>query len=503
MKRRLFLRGAGGAALVAPFLSSRHEREAKAQSVDTNPPLRSVIFFTHFGCLTNRWFPHVTDGPLTVDALVGTTLEQALSPFVEKLLVPRGLRSINGYGDGQMIDPWAQVIGAKLTCAEVENGLPLYATSHSLDQVIARQRNPNGVGPLVLSVGPTQQNNFVYSEILSYSAPLEPYLAVTDPLLVYSQLTGLFTGGALEGDFRVAQGESIIDLVSDDLESFQRLDMSKRDQQRVDAWLNLVRETELAMIPAGCSLERAASLGITESSVIEASQDPDGEPALKTAFTLGGDMMMNLMVLSMICDTNRSFVFSYPGEVTFQWDGIIVDAPHKGLAQRSGVPLSVGSCKTGVVEMLDQIDRWFAGKFGRLVGLLDGIDEGDVQLLDNTATMWLPEVSDGAATNVNNLPIVIAGSAGGYLKQGAVVNLESGNPSPGNSDQFCTADYPEFGNTSSTTGDVPINKLYVTLLNALGCTNEAGEAVTEFGQKDAYSIENGITDPGELSELKA
>ena len=56
-----------------------------------------------------------------------------------------------------------------------------------------------------------------------------------------------------------------------------------------------------------------------------------------------------------------------------------------------------------------QIDKWYAGKYARLVGLLDSISEGNGTLLDNTATMWLPELSDGAAHNLNNLPIVIAG----------------------------------------------------------------------------------------------
>ena len=34
--------------------------------------------------------------------------------------------------------------------------------------------------------------------------------------------------------------------------------------------------------------------------------------------------------------------------------------------------------------MLAQIDKWYAGKFAKLVGLLDSIPEGDGKLLDNT-----------------------------------------------------------------------------------------------------------------------
>jgi hypothetical protein len=53
MKRRIFLRGAGGAALAAPFLSSVAERTAKAQSTAVDVPKRLAIFFTHNGCFWN------------------------------------------------------------------------------------------------------------------------------------------------------------------------------------------------------------------------------------------------------------------------------------------------------------------------------------------------------------------------------------------------------------------------------------------------------------------
>ena len=55
VKRRLFLKGVGGASLAAPFLPSlMAPRTARAAS---NGPQRLVIFYTNNGCLTNRWFP--------------------------------------------------------------------------------------------------------------------------------------------------------------------------------------------------------------------------------------------------------------------------------------------------------------------------------------------------------------------------------------------------------------------------------------------------------------
>src|SRR5881396_3775864 len=132
MNRRVFLRGVGGAAIAAPILSSLQPKKAAAAGT----PKRLLIYYTHNGCLTDRWFPKVTSGALTKDALAGTTLEP-LQPYVDKLLVPRGFRSMNQYGSGQSIDPHDQAMGSKLTCATIDQNNKRYATATSLDHVIA------------------------------------------------------------------------------------------------------------------------------------------------------------------------------------------------------------------------------------------------------------------------------------------------------------------------------------------------------------------------------
>ena len=120
MKRRLFLKGAAGATLAAPFLSSlspvAHAQQAAA-------PRRMVIFYTQNGCLTDRWFPKVENGALDAAALTGTTLEP-LKDLTAKLLVPRGLAM---FPRGQYMvdgtayfDPHDQGMGSKLTAAPVD-----------------------------------------------------------------------------------------------------------------------------------------------------------------------------------------------------------------------------------------------------------------------------------------------------------------------------------------------------------------------------------------------
>lgn len=484
-------------ALAAPFLSSL--REARGQ--ETTPPKRLVIFFTANGCITDRWWPELEDGALGPATFDGTTLE-ALNPYYKKLLLPRGFRSMNAFGTGQTIDPHAQATGSKLTCAPIDPDT-WYATGESLDHAIAKQINPNAAAPLVLSVGRSSVN---VRESLSFSAPGTPFPAEVDPRAVYESLTGLVPGASPEADYRLRRGESIIDFVRDDLEEFQRLDMSRADRGRIETWLDLLRDTEVGMGKPACDSRTAELLGVTTAALEAAAPVPDdeGRVDLATAFTLGGDMMMNLMALSMICDANRSLILKYPGFVTFDWDGIHHVNDHAGLAYRTGSSSIGGMCLANVIDLLLQIDRWYAGKFARLVGLLDRIDEGNGTLLDNTATLWLPELSDGAAFNLNNLPILIAGSAGGYLRQGAAVNVEGAPIGLGNSSRSC--DGGVVGASGSEGGNVPINKLYATLMNAVGCTADGtpeGGKVARFGLFDGIAVDSGITQPGEVTALTA
>ncbi len=506
MNRRFFLQGLGGTAIAAPYLGSVR-RFAQAQDLT---PKRVVIFHTPQGCITTRWFPSVEDGPLTAQALAGTTIE-ALAPVSHKLLLPRGLGAVNAFGRTQVFDPHRQAMGSKLTCAPLDlEHSEYFPISHSVDHEIATRVNPTGDGPLVLC--PTPVSNDVML-LLSYSAPLTPNSVVADHGQVYRQLTGLFPASpTTDADYRVALGASALDIVREDLLSYRALNMSASDRRRVDDWLDLLRETETGMAAIGgggsCSTEQASALGVTPEAVEPYPYDPLGFGSVDfaTAVTAGGDLMMNLVALSMLCDANRSMVFAYPQFVTFDWDGIHHDYDADGLNHRTGGAAVGGDCVDGVIDMLLEIDVWYASKFTRLVTLFDGLVEGDVSLLDNTATVWLREFSDGGAFNVNNLPVLIAGSAGGYLKQGTAVLLEDEPIGPGNSEVACTepgAELSGYTGTDATRGLVPINKLYVTLMNAVGCTSADGGPVTEFGVFDGAVVEDGITNPGELTALRA
>jgi len=169
MNRRILLKGLGGAVVAAPILSSMFERSAKAQS--NAQVKRTIVMFSYYGCITNNWFPAKLDGDLTADDLTATSLK-ALAPYAKKLLMPRGMRTMNewtskntgaGKGRGQGNDSHTQCAGTALTLQPVTpnsndpfsfeaatkfNAMPI---GPSLDHVMAAQLSPNGT-PLYLDV---------------------------------------------------------------------------------------------------------------------------------------------------------------------------------------------------------------------------------------------------------------------------------------------------------------------------------------------------------------
>lgn len=509
LNRRIFLQGLGGACVAAPFLPSVHERWARAQGLPPEKPIRSVFYYTHNGCITDYWFPTVDSGPLDAAALAGTTLEP-LTPFVKKLCFPRGLKAFNSYGEIQTIDPHDQAMGSKLTCATLDPEGSHYATGHSIDHEIATQINAPNVKPLVLSVGGGSGTNI--KDLMSFSAPGEAYPAIANPQTIYSNLTNLLGTGAGEpspDDYKMRRGKGIADLIRGDLESLQQINMSQKDKQRVTDWLDLLSDVSGPIqVAAGCTQANAELLGVTAETVKAVSGG-----GFQSSGTVSGatDMMFKLMALTMMCDANRSFIFTYPGYFTFNWDGIVHEKDHHGLSHRVGSAATTGACYVdssgvGVMDLIHQIDRWFAAKYVKLIETLDSIDEGESKMLDNCLVTWTQEISDGAAHNTNNQPMVIAGSGGGYIKQGVIVQLDSKVSDRGKSTFECGPNDKDTdtGFTSgSSTGNVPINKLWVTIANATGCQAPEGGPMTHWGQFDSRSLEAGITSPGELDALRA
>ena len=272
------------------------------------------------------------------------------------------------------------------------------------------------------------------------------------------------------------QGKSILDICRADIDTLSGQGLSQADTVALAQWKDLMRDAETKIVTtAACTADNATALGITSATRDGGGRARHWRPPSRK----GGDMMINLIALTMMCDANRVIILQWPGFVTFSNipttmpDGTTVmmmhTSDHHGLSHRNGSVAVGGTCAANVIDNIAQIDSFYAGKYSKLVHLINGIQEGGGSMLDNSMVMWLPELADGNAHNNNNLPIVIAGSGGGYLKQGQSINVDTKTLGTGNSEASCANGNTSVGfNTGSNTGNVPLNKLYVTLINALG-----------------------------------
>jgi hypothetical protein len=534
INRRIFLRGLGGACVAAPLLGSLSDRGAQAAGVPS--PRRLIAMFTHNGCITSRFFPAKSHGPLSAADLTATSLAP-LAPYVGKLLIPRGIRAMNewtsGMVRGQGNDPHLQASGSFFTCQPVTpnsddpfsfkvetkfNAMPL---GRSLDHVIAEQLSPGGL-PLYMRVGNRTETS---TTRISYAAAETPYLGIGTPGEAFSKLTGLFkTGAPMSPDsYAAARGKSIIDLVRRDLDSLERLDMSRADKLKLQAWKALLDDTGKIMASAQCNQAVATALGATSMNVESVGMgDPAGDllTAKITDSLDGADIYSAVAVLAAICNDSPVIFLNYPSQYTFKGLGLSYD--NHTLSHRVANANMAGGCLIGVIDMLLKIDGFYAQKFAKLVGMLNDVPESNGSTaLDNSAAIWFQEMSDGNAHNLNNLPIIQAGSAGGYFKTGWAVNVDDGSPtlSAGNSEANCE---PVIGvgttGTDPALANAPINKYFCGLMNALGVRAGAdgfpaknGTAeVIKYGRYDKTEdfIHGGtapptINSPGEFTALRA
>ena len=181
--------------VAAPFLPSIVEREAKAQGMTAAAPKRLIVFFTYHGCLTNRWFPAKSHGPLSTAEYMATPTLAPLAPFAPKLLMPRGIRAMNEWSFegtlGQKNDPHTNPCGSMFTAypltpnsttssASNPGKFDAKPTGKSLDHIAAAAVNKTssgqpasaatpGAAPLFMQIGGVQGSATNNMNVISWS----------------------------------------------------------------------------------------------------------------------------------------------------------------------------------------------------------------------------------------------------------------------------------------------------------------------------------------------
>jgi hypothetical protein len=429
INRRAFLRGAGTVAVGLPFLESLPDRSAWAQS---QTPVFGLFIITSCGVVQKsgsdpeKFWPTEV-GPLTTAGMAAMTDRATgiLADHADKLLIVRGVDYPYGNSGCGHSNGLVQSLTAQKPTGTNQNAT---STGISIDQRIATDLNPPGVDPLTLYAG--IKGGYIH-EKLSFSAAGKVRAAESNPYNVYQDLVGLIkppstgsggSGGSGNGmaERLALRRQSINDVVRAELNSITNSSrISAEDKRRLDQHFTAIRDVENGMMGMGlqCSAEGLEVDAITAMNNGSAfRQDGMQEEVAK--------LQMDLVGLAFSCNATRVATLQV-GDGTdgtrYTIDGQKVERFHY-ISHRIQSDGTSGAAIPKAVEWHTAIDRIRMGTFKYLLDKWANYATGTGPLLDNAFAMWSSHIAVGPSHSYRNLPYIIAGSAGGFLKQGAYVD---------------------------------------------------------------------------------
>lgn len=421
--RRAFLRGAAGAALALPLLELTHG-EAWSQS---NFPKRFLTVFSHGGTVTNQAHGSLHDGTGKYlsedywkpadpgeDLVLGPIMEP-LQAHRDKLLVLRGVN--NGAADQQaQYGSGGHDISnvTALTCADAQDPWnEPQSLGPSIDFVLAdrlSQLNPVTYPRIHLNVAGHQYGSPYFA------GPNQRVSGENSPLTAFNTIFDGVTGDP-EPDpafmHKQMLRRSIVDGVLDGYSDFKGR-VSQRDKHAIDAHLEHLHalEAELNAAPVRCEPPTGIDEGNGGAEVI----GPLHVQLIIAAIRCGLTNVANLEIADIVTPWTPT---GTPMPSAFQIGHSL------GHYAREVGPAGANAAdaQTWLAEMLDN-RRW---RMSLLAQLLDGLDdpnflEGGNTILDNSLVLWTSEFSDPASHCSAGIPLLLAGSCGGYFRTGRHLN---------------------------------------------------------------------------------
>jgi hypothetical protein len=403
LDRRTLLRG-GSSALVArialPALDAMLNTHGTAWADGAPLPVRFGIWYWGSGVHPSRFFPRT----------VGSGWE--LTPELAPLAKVRGdLNVLGNYHIKQ--DGVAHHVGtAIMKTGRIYTQLNgLFNTDvavPSFDVGIARALGKDSPLPR-LDVGVYSDGKFkgegLNTRALAHNGPNSPIMAETNPQVIFDRL---FMGGAAPrsgGEDATARAHllarrSVLDLVRNEASALRQR-LGAADQARIDQHLEAVRALE-------------KRLGAAPAPGMNRCQPPgrpaQGKPDLaRPDLVTNNRLMAELVTLAMACDLTRVFTFRHHG-----W----TDDPVFHMFGAKDVHHQLGHVESGDQPTVHKTNVFTMQAFAVLLERLKELRVGDGSLLDRCAILAYSEIAEGRTHARGNIPLMVAGRAGGKLKTG-------------------------------------------------------------------------------------
>ena len=354
-------------------------------------PTRMAILFAGCGFHRHEWWAKGEGA----DMELGKVLHP-LNGFRDRMVFIRGLYN-------------AEALKGNIHSSQTGNllsGAPLASggriqSGTSVDQYVAQHVGHRTKLPsLVLGcekANPSVHKDYsmLYSSHISWSSPTTPTPLEVYPALAFDQM---FKDKAQVGD------RSVLDAVLSDAKDLRR-NISRLDQQKLDEYLNSVREVEKRIESAG---KRGELQGWRPT--LRAPNLPRPKDGFPQNIVEHMRIMSDLLVLAFQTDTTRIC------SLKLNNDHGTLRFPHLGVDYMIHHLLSHSDTDDWL-----KVNKFFLEQMAYIASRLDGIQEGERTALDNSMLMLCSSMLTGHH-DATQLPVVMLGGGGGRIKGGQNLN---------------------------------------------------------------------------------
>jgi hypothetical protein len=396
LARRTFLRGMG-AAVALPFLDAM----APAMSAAPRAPVRMAITYVPNGIIMQDWNPSYEGRLETLPRIL-----KPMEPLKDDILLlgnlthNAGRALLDGPGDH------GRCSATYLTGVHVKKSLVDIRCGTSFDQLIATRACANLRFPsLEIGMEDARQAgdcdsgySCAYTNNLAWKNETVPLPPTLNPRDLFERLFG--DGASLSPEARKRQAlyrRSILDFVNESTRTLESK-LGPDDRRKLDEYLSSIRE-----------IERQIEAAEASNAQIDPHMDkPYGIPA---DFAEHFKLMTDMITVAFQADLTRVVTFLVTREGTSRaYREIDIPDGHHPLTHHRNIP--------ELIEKVTRINTYHVQQFAAWVTKLKNIREGDRSLLDNSMIVYGAGLSDGNRHLHEDLPTMIAGSAGGAFKTG-------------------------------------------------------------------------------------
>ncbi|MEJ6716862.1 MAG: DUF1552 domain-containing protein [Akkermansiaceae bacterium] len=416
--RRTFLRGFGASVALPSFrsLGAEVKAAAAAQGVTaTGAPLRMAYLYVPNGVIMDKWRPEGSGSDFSFNESM-----KSLNGLKNDLQIIKGLEQANGWAGSDGAGDHARSGATFLTGVRAKKTagsdirLGISADQMAVSHLGSETRLPS----LELSCDAVRKSgncdsgySCAYQYNMSWRSATQPMTPESNPRLVFERLFGGGSNNERQDGLakRRAEKRSILDIVMDDAHAMNN-QLGRNDRQKLDEYMTGVREIERR-------IEKAENFGPPPEPGVAAPEE--GVPR---EYQDHIRLLFDMLLLAFKTDQTRisSFLLAHDGS-NRSFSGLGVNEGHHGLSHHRQAQ--------DKMEKIAKIDAFYIRQLSYFLEKMKATEDVDGHsLLHNSMIVWGSGLSDADRHTHDDLPIIVAGNAGGRFQTGRHLDLPEKTP---------------------------------------------------------------------------